>query len=118
MKFLLYGIFQDPKIYVETILEVHLKYNALVLTAFNNDAGFVAALDKVMKLFLCMQMNMYSLKYMFLFWKLNPKQTNQMWHLLFPFRPVESLLTTTLLLNKDRAHPSHPSSWPDTVIPF
>ena len=39
--------FQDPKTYVETILEVHHKYNALVLTAFNNDAGFVAALDKV-----------------------------------------------------------------------
>ena len=33
--------------YVETILDVHRKYNALVLTAFNNDAGFVAALDKV-----------------------------------------------------------------------
>lgn len=39
---------QDPKVYVETILEVHHKYNALVLTAFNNDAGFVAALDKVL----------------------------------------------------------------------
>lgn len=38
--------FNDPKVYVETILEVHHKYNALVLTAFNNDAGFVAALDK------------------------------------------------------------------------
>lgn len=38
--------FNDPKVYVETILEVHQKYNALVLTAFNNDAGFVAALDK------------------------------------------------------------------------
>jgi hypothetical protein len=37
---------QDPKIYVNTILEVHKKYNALVLTAFNNDSGFVAALDK------------------------------------------------------------------------
>jgi len=36
----------DPKIYVSTILEVHRKYNALVLTAFNNDAGFVASLDK------------------------------------------------------------------------
>ncbi|KAK2159545.1 hypothetical protein LSH36_151g06024 [Paralvinella palmiformis] len=36
----------DPKIYVQTILDVHKKYNALVLTAFNNDAGFVAALDK------------------------------------------------------------------------
>ena len=42
-----YVILQDPKVYVETILEVHHKYNALVLTAFNNDAGFVAALDKV-----------------------------------------------------------------------
>ena len=38
---------QDPKLYVQTILDVHKKYNALVMTAFNNDAGFVAALDKV-----------------------------------------------------------------------
>ncbi|XP_048579613.1 cullin-1 [Nematostella vectensis] len=38
--------YNDPKVYVETILEVHHKYNALVLTAFKNDAGFVAALDK------------------------------------------------------------------------
>lgn len=36
----------DPKIYVQTILEVHRKYHALVLTSFNNDNGFVAALDK------------------------------------------------------------------------
>ena len=36
----------DPKIYVSTILEVHRKYNALVLTSFNNDSGFVASLDK------------------------------------------------------------------------
>lgn len=36
----------DPKIYVQTILEVHKKYNALVLTSFKNDKGFVAALDK------------------------------------------------------------------------
>ncbi|KAI8497040.1 Cullin-1 [Branchiostoma belcheri] len=36
----------DPKVYVQTILEVHKKYNALVLTAFNNDSGFVASLDK------------------------------------------------------------------------
>ncbi|XP_050358820.1 cullin-1 isoform X2 [Nymphalis io] len=33
-------------VYVSTILEVHKKYNALVLVAFNNDSGFVAALDK------------------------------------------------------------------------
>ena len=32
--------------YVQTILDVHKKYNALVMTAFGNDAGFVAALDK------------------------------------------------------------------------
>ncbi|KAF7996415.1 hypothetical protein HCN44_002047 [Aphidius gifuensis] len=36
----------DPKVYVNTILEVHKKYHALVLIAFNNDVGFVAALDK------------------------------------------------------------------------
>ena len=40
-------LLQDPKIYVQTTLDVHKKYNALVMTAFNNDAGFVAALDKV-----------------------------------------------------------------------
>jgi cullin 1 len=31
---------------VQTILEVHRKFNALVITAFNNDSGFVASLDK------------------------------------------------------------------------
>ncbi|XP_021951491.1 cullin-1 [Folsomia candida] len=36
----------DPKTYVTTILEVHKNYHALVLTAFKNDSGFVAALDK------------------------------------------------------------------------
>ena len=36
----------DPKLYVTTILEVHKKYNKLVLTAFENDSGFVASLDK------------------------------------------------------------------------
>ncbi|KAI9556809.1 hypothetical protein GHT06_016600 [Daphnia sinensis] len=36
----------DPKVYVTTILDVHRKYNALVMSAFHNDAGFVAALDK------------------------------------------------------------------------
>ena len=42
-----YRFVQDPKTYVQTILDVHKKFNALVMTAFNNDAGFVAALDKV-----------------------------------------------------------------------
>uniref|UniRef100_A0A8C7QDP1 Cullin-1 n=1 Tax=Oncorhynchus mykiss TaxID=8022 RepID=A0A8C7QDP1_ONCMY len=41
----------DPKMYVQTILDVHKKYNALVMSAFNNDAGFVAALDKVCSYF-------------------------------------------------------------------
>jgi cullin 1 len=45
-EFFLTDRFQDPKVYVNTILEVHKKYNALVLIAFNNDSGFVAALDK------------------------------------------------------------------------
>merc|ERR1712158_196982 len=36
----------EPKLYVSTILDVHKKYNTLVLTAFANDSGFVASLDK------------------------------------------------------------------------
>lgn len=36
----------EPKLYVSTILEVHRKYNNLVLMAFANDSGFVASLDK------------------------------------------------------------------------
>merc|ERR1712158_186640 len=36
----------DPKLYVSTILDVHRKYNALVMTAFSNDTEFVASLDK------------------------------------------------------------------------
>lgn len=37
---------------MQTILEVHKKYNALVITAFNNDSGFVAALDKACNKFI------------------------------------------------------------------
>jgi cullin 1 len=36
----------DPKLYVQTILDVHKKYDLLVLSAFHNDKGFVASLDK------------------------------------------------------------------------
>lgn len=36
----------DPKLYVTQMLDVHKKYHALVSTAFNNDSGFIAALDK------------------------------------------------------------------------
>lgn len=35
----------DPKLYVNTILEVHTKYNSMVATAFGSDSGFVATLD-------------------------------------------------------------------------
>lgn len=37
----------DPKAYVSTILDVHRKFSNLVSQSFNNDAGFVASLDKV-----------------------------------------------------------------------
>jgi hypothetical protein len=47
----LFSLFQDPKVYVETILTVHRKYNALVMTAFGNDTGFIEALDKVMRVY-------------------------------------------------------------------
>ncbi|KAF7725837.1 hypothetical protein EC973_009261 [Apophysomyces ossiformis] len=36
----------DPKLYVDALLEVHKKYNDLVLSAFSGEAGFVASLDK------------------------------------------------------------------------
>jgi len=36
----------DPKLYVTTMLGIHRKYHALVLSSFNSDSGFVAALDK------------------------------------------------------------------------
>ena len=44
----LFIFLKDPKVYVETILAVHRKYNALVMTAFGNDSGFIEALDKVL----------------------------------------------------------------------
>lgn len=36
----------DPKLFANAIFEIHRKYNALVMTAFDNDPDFVAALDK------------------------------------------------------------------------
>ena len=35
--------------YVQTILDSHQKYNALVMKSFENDSGFLKALDKVRK---------------------------------------------------------------------
>jgi len=40
-----------PKLYVETVLKVHKKYNDLVNTAFQRDSGFVASLDKACRRF-------------------------------------------------------------------
>jgi len=39
--------FQEPKQYVETLLGVHKKFHTVVVSAFKNEKGFVAALDKV-----------------------------------------------------------------------
>ena len=36
----------DPKSYVDTILEIHRKYHALVTQAFDNDSGFATSLDR------------------------------------------------------------------------
>ena len=37
----------DPQVYVDALLKVYKKYNELVVSAFKNDSGFVASLDKV-----------------------------------------------------------------------
>uniref|UniRef100_A0A914W2H4 Cullin family profile domain-containing protein n=1 Tax=Plectus sambesii TaxID=2011161 RepID=A0A914W2H4_9BILA len=42
----------DPKIYVNTILEVHRRYNTLVERSFLNESGFVQALDKACTAFI------------------------------------------------------------------
>lgn len=42
----------DPKMYVTTILDVHRKYSNLCQVAFNNESGFVAALDKACRKFI------------------------------------------------------------------
>ncbi|KAI8840058.1 Cullin [Chytriomyces cf. hyalinus JEL632] len=41
----------DPKVYVEALLEVHKKYNELVMNAFRGESGFVSSLDKACKEF-------------------------------------------------------------------
>jgi cullin 1 len=40
-------LYQDPKAYVDALLEVHLRNADLVSKAFKSDPGFVASLDKV-----------------------------------------------------------------------
>lgn len=39
--------FQDPKLYIETVIEIHKKFLKLVQEAFGGEQGFTAALDKV-----------------------------------------------------------------------
>ncbi|CAL8109560.1 unnamed protein product [Orchesella dallaii] len=42
----------EPKEYIKTILDVYKKYNDLVSTAFKQDPGFVAALDRACGIFI------------------------------------------------------------------
>ncbi|KAG5456026.1 MAG: Cullin, partial [Olpidium bornovanus] len=46
LRFLRLPVNQEPKTYVDALLEVHKKYNELVVSAFRGEAGFVASLDK------------------------------------------------------------------------
>jgi hypothetical protein len=39
--------YQEPKSYVETILDIHTKFFKLVQESFCGEQGFTAALDKV-----------------------------------------------------------------------
>ncbi|KAK9765979.1 ubiquitin ligase (cullin) of SCF [Basidiobolus ranarum] len=45
------GETMEPKTYVDSLLEVHIKYNDLVTNAFRGEAGFVASLDKACREF-------------------------------------------------------------------
>ncbi|KAG8184675.1 hypothetical protein JTE90_013069 [Oedothorax gibbosus] len=36
----------DPKSYINAILEIHQRYNSIVITAFESEAGFATSLDK------------------------------------------------------------------------
>ena len=38
---------QDPKVYVQALLDVHNKYSAMVRSSFNGDACFIQSLVKV-----------------------------------------------------------------------
>eukprot|EP01133_Synstelium_polycarpum_P016887 gene16887-20080_t len=42
----------EPKLYIETLLQVFKKYNDLVTGAFRSDTGFVASLDKACRRFI------------------------------------------------------------------
>ncbi|XP_035218976.1 cullin-1-like [Stegodyphus dumicola] len=42
----------DPKAYINAILEIHQRYNAIVIVAFDSEAGFATALDKACEKFI------------------------------------------------------------------
>lgn len=42
----------DPRAYINAILDIHQRYNAIVIAAFENEAGFSTALDKACKKFI------------------------------------------------------------------
>lgn len=44
----LLSISQEPKLYVQALLEEYNKYHLMVSTSFNGDSGFLQALDKVL----------------------------------------------------------------------
>ncbi len=44
----------DPKVYVDALLQVHKKHASLVEACFQSDPQFVAALDKVSLLCVCL----------------------------------------------------------------
>eukprot|EP01087_Luapelamoeba_hula_P025172 TRINITY_DN985_c0_g1_i1.p1 TRINITY_DN985_c0_g1~~TRINITY_DN985_c0_g1_i1.p1 ORF type:complete len:763 (-),score=161.29 TRINITY_DN985_c0_g1_i1:136-2424(-) len=43
---------KEPETYIQTVLNVYKKYNALVVGSFRSDAGFVASLDKACRTFI------------------------------------------------------------------
>lgn len=42
----------DPKLYVETLLKVHKKYNQMVINAMKSDSGFMVSLDRACRRFI------------------------------------------------------------------
>lgn len=42
----------DPRGYINSILDIYQRYNAVVIEAFDSEAGFVTALDKACKMFI------------------------------------------------------------------
>ncbi|XP_042906045.1 cullin-1 [Parasteatoda tepidariorum] len=47
-----YNDSNDPKTYINSILEIHQRFNSIVITAFESEAGFATALDKACERFI------------------------------------------------------------------